>query len=84
MLLSSYFSLLAIFHPHHAVQVLKALADRDHPYSKFSTGNLKTLKDDVPEVTAVKKRMCQSVYVAVPNIPSVNCSVERGPTRRKS
>lgn len=34
-------------------QVLKALADQDHPYSKYSTGNLKTLKDDVPEVTEV-------------------------------
>ncbi|CAM9761849.1 unnamed protein product [Ascophyllum nodosum] len=31
------------------LQVLKALADPDHPYSKFSTGNAKTLRDDVPE-----------------------------------
>ncbi|CAM9553930.1 unnamed protein product, partial [Discosporangium mesarthrocarpum] len=31
------------------VQVLKALASQDHPYSKFSTGNLKTLREDVPE-----------------------------------
>eukprot|EP00752_Nemacystus_decipiens_P005957 g5379.t2 len=30
------------------LQVLKAIADPEHPYSKFSTGNLKTLKEDVP------------------------------------
>ncbi|CAM9295676.1 unnamed protein product [Ectocarpus sp. 13 AM-2016] len=31
------------------LQVLKAIADPEHPYSKFSTGNLKTLKEDVPQ-----------------------------------
>eukprot|EP00903_Cladosiphon_okamuranus_P013078 g12199.t1 len=31
------------------LQVLKAVADPQHPYSKFSTGNLKTLKEDVPQ-----------------------------------
>ncbi|CAM9588344.1 unnamed protein product, partial [Phaeothamnion confervicola] len=30
------------------LQVLKAVARQDHPYAKYSTGNLKTLRDDVP------------------------------------
>jgi hypothetical protein len=31
------------------MQVLKALADPAHTYSKYSTGNIGTLRDDVPE-----------------------------------
>jgi hypothetical protein len=33
----------------YALQVLKALADPAHTYSKYSTGNIGTLRDDVPE-----------------------------------
>ncbi|CAM9402879.1 unnamed protein product, partial [Laminaria digitata] len=39
------------------LQVLKALADEDHPYSNFSTGNLKTLKDDVPEGVDTRREL---------------------------
>lgn len=30
------------------LQVMKSLADPTHPWSNFSTGNLSTLRDDLP------------------------------------
>lgn len=57
------------------LQVWKAIAEPEHPWAKFSTGNLKTLRDDVPAGLDVRGVVLQfhGLHYIAPRMRLVIC-----------
>jgi len=60
------------------LQVFRALADKGHPYGNFSTGNAKTLRDDVPGTVDVRRALLtfHGRHYSAPHMRLVVCGRE--------